>query len=151
MRIAMRAAVLVLMMPVLYLFGAATESSFPVVTGSRFGQRPPSQDAALFMDGVISTQANPQMNAALSKDGREFLFCSRHRGSWAIFSTLSPDGVWSEPTNVGPPVNTDAGENYPSVAANGNIYFFSCREGGLGAEPCRSDRWGYLGRRTRPP
>ena len=29
-------------------------------------------------------------------------------------------------------VNTNAGENYPSVARNGNLYFFSCREDGIG-------------------
>jgi len=41
-------------------------------------------------------------------------------------------GGWSEPVNAGPVVNTDHGENYPSVALNGNLYFFSCREDGFG-------------------
>jgi Tol biopolymer transport system component len=39
---------------------------------------------------------------------------------------------WSDPLNLGSPVNTNFGENYPSVARNGNLYFFSCRNSGMG-------------------
>lgn len=39
---------------------------------------------------------------------------------------------WSDPENLGKPINTNFGENYPSIAGNGNLYFFSCREDGLG-------------------
>jgi Tol biopolymer transport system component len=42
------------------------------------------------------------------------------------------NGQWSQPKAIGPPINTAYGENYPSVAENGNLYFFSCREDGLG-------------------
>ena len=149
----------------------------------------PPDHAEIFMDGLISRTDGPQMNAALSADGSEFLFCGLHQGEWTILSsqrtgdgwlepnplpftskftdrdfTMSPDGQrilfgsdrprapgglrldnldivvsertptggWSDPVNIGPPVNTDAGENYPSVAENGNLYFFSCGEGGGG-------------------
>jgi Tol biopolymer transport system component len=40
--------------------------------------------------------------------------------------------LWSEPKNVGPLVNSDVGENYPSVASNGNLYFFSNRKNSYG-------------------
>jgi hypothetical protein len=30
---------------------------------------------------------------------------------------------WSEPKNMGSPINTEHGEFYPSIAANGNFYF----------------------------
>jgi Tol biopolymer transport system component len=43
-----------------------------------------------------------------------------------------PGGLWSIPKNIGPPVNSDGSENYPSLAANGNLYFFSVREDGYG-------------------
>ncbi|MCP5107885.1 MAG: hypothetical protein GY950_31140, partial [bacterium] len=43
-----------------------------------------------------------------------------------------PSGKWSVPEALGPPVNTDYGENYPCAAANGNLYFFSCRPDGMG-------------------
>jgi Tol biopolymer transport system component len=41
-------------------------------------------------------------------------------------------GQWSVPAALGPPVNSDYGENYPCAAANGNLYFFSCRPDGMG-------------------
>jgi len=40
---------------------------------------------------------------------------------------------WSAPRSFGPPINTDAQEFYPSVAANGTLYFSSSRPGGKGA------------------
>ena len=50
-----------------------------------------------------------------------------------IFMTKRlPSGAWSMQTVVGPPVSTEAGENYPSVALSGNLYFFSKRNDGIG-------------------
>ena len=43
----------------------------------------------------------------------------------------SGDG-WSEPKNLGGPVNSPGNEWYPRLAANGTIYFGSDREGGKG-------------------
>ncbi len=40
--------------------------------------------------------------------------------------------LWSEPKNIGMAVNSDLSENYPSVARNGNLYFFSAREDSIG-------------------
>jgi len=77
----------------------------------------------------------------LSPDGSKIYFGSdrpRKKGgqklkSLDIFVTERlQTGQWSEPKNVGSPVNTDYGENYPSVAQNGNLYFFSRRNDGLG-------------------
>ncbi|MGH9908251.1 MAG: hypothetical protein ACRD8U_22020, partial [Pyrinomonadaceae bacterium] len=39
---------------------------------------------------------------------------------------------WSEPKNVGAPINSSGNEWYPTIAANGTIYFGSDREGGKG-------------------
>jgi len=36
---------------------------------------------------------------------------------------LSLDSNWSEPKNMGSPINTKHGEFYPSIANNGNFYF----------------------------
>ncbi len=41
-------------------------------------------------------------------------------------------GDWSEPKNLGAPVNGDGAEWYPTVAANGTLYFGSDRAGGRG-------------------
>ena len=42
------------------------------------------------------------------------------------------DVVWSAPKNVGTVINSDLGENYPSVARSGNLYFFSNRKESFG-------------------
>lgn len=39
---------------------------------------------------------------------------------------------WSEPKNLGAPVNSPGSEWYPTIATNGTIYFGSDREGGKG-------------------
>lgn len=39
---------------------------------------------------------------------------------------------WSEPKNLGAPINSPGNEWYPTIAANGTIYFGSDREGGKG-------------------
>jgi Tol biopolymer transport system component len=49
-----------------------------------------------------------------------------------FYTERLPTGGWSEPVNAGPVINSDFGENYPSVALNGNLYFFSCRDEGHG-------------------
>ena len=48
---------------------------------------------------------------------------------WAVEKTAAG---WSEPKNVGAPINSPGSEWYPTVAANGTIYFGSDREGGRG-------------------
>jgi len=62
-------------------------------------------------------------------------------------SDLQPGGTWSEPRRIGEPVCTEANENYPCVAANGNLYFFSKREDGVGLNDiymCEYKEGGYL-------
>lgn len=77
----------------------------------------------------------------ISPDGNRIYFGSnrpRERGgeklnSLDIFMTKRiKSNQWSEPENQGKPINTNFGENYPSIAQNGNLYFFSCREDGFG-------------------
>ncbi len=165
------------------------EQSFPDLKGPYFGRQAPQKNAEIFLDGIISILEEPEMNAAFTRDGREFYYCARHKGNWALFATeekggrwekpkplsftsdytdrdftMSPDGnslffgsnrprqngqppldaldiyvterlvsgLWSKPKSVGPPVNTSLMENYPSVAANGNLYYFTAREDGIG-------------------
>ncbi len=77
----------------------------------------------------------------MSPDGERIYFGSnrpRSRGGMKqenldiFMSKRLKSGRWSEPITLGPPVNTDFTENYPSVAMNGNIYYFSCRKNGIG-------------------
>ena len=48
---------------------------------------------------------------------------------WVVEKTLSG---WSEPKNLGAPINSPGSEWYPTIAANGTMYFGSDREGGKG-------------------
>ena len=77
----------------------------------------------------------------VSADGNRLYFGSnrpRENGGEKLerpdvfYTERLPSGGWSEPINAGPVINTDFGENYPSVALNGNLYFFSCRDEGHG-------------------
>jgi hypothetical protein len=49
---------------------------------------------------------------------------------WMVVRTRS--GAWSEPVHLGPTVNSPADELYPSVDADGTLYFASDRSGGAG-------------------
>jgi hypothetical protein len=190
-----------LLLPILFFFSgylaghsydkdSKGDKAFIQLNGSYFGQKAPENKADVFLDGIISTLEEAEMNTAFTRDGKEFYYCALHRGKWSIFCcrevngqwtkpqsmpftsgytdrdfTMSPDGNkiyfgsnrpasiggkpqdkldifvtvrqlsgrWSPPTRVGPPVSTkEYGENYPCVAANGNLYFFSCRSEGMG-------------------
>jgi hypothetical protein len=79
----------------------------------------------------------------ITRDGKQMFFISRRPVS-ADISPNAPgkldiwvmdkmaNGDWGEPRNLGRPVNSDANEYYPTVAANGTLYFGSRRKGGKG-------------------
>ena len=48
---------------------------------------------------------------------------------WTVTQTASG---WSEPKQIGTPINTKYHDSYPCMAANGNLYFFSRKPGGYG-------------------
>jgi Tol biopolymer transport system component len=48
-------------------------------------------------------------------------------------TTRTPNGGWSDPVNLGAPVNTPRQEYYPSIASDGTLYFSSNRDGGQGS------------------
>jgi Tol biopolymer transport system component len=86
------------------------------------------------------TSAHTDRDLTIAPDGQRIYFGSnrpRTEGGASLdrldifYTERSPDG-WSRPVNVGAVINTDHGENHPSVASNGNLYFFSCREDGVG-------------------
>ena len=77
----------------------------------------------------------------VSPDGKQLYFGSdrpRYKGGEKLksldiyVSEKTEFGTWSEPQNLGEAINTDYFENYPSVDANGNLYFFSNRKEGMG-------------------
>ena len=74
----------------------------------------------------------------ITSDGSRFYFISNR----PVVGKSTPDldiwvmertaAGWSEPNNVAAPINSSGSEWYPTVAANGTIYFGSDREGGKG-------------------
>jgi outer membrane protein OmpA-like peptidoglycan-associated protein/tetratricopeptide (TPR) repeat protein len=73
----------------------------------------------------------------LHPDGKTLYFSSKGHnsmGGYDIFKTIQQkDGSWSEPENIGYPVNTPDDDIFFVVAANGrDAYMTSFREGGFG-------------------
>ncbi len=69
------------------------------------------------------------MEPAFSPDGSKLYFASSRPVSgdeqkdYDIWYVSKVKGVWTDPKNMGAPVNTARDEFYPSVAKTGNIYF----------------------------
>lgn len=66
----------------------------------------------------------------ITPDGQRLYFVSNRPvnesdevADYDIWYTNKVDGGWGEPVNLGPPVNTEANEFYPSLTAEGTIYF----------------------------
>lgn len=74
----------------------------------------------------------------ISADGSRFYFISNRPAAPNAEPNLdiwfmNKDGNgWSKPKNIGAPVNSGGSEWYPTLGANGTIYFGSDREGGKG-------------------
>ncbi len=74
----------------------------------------------------------------ISPDGKKLFFAStrptgpddedQDANIWYVEHT---DSGWSEPVNVGSPVNTEGDERHPSVTENGNLYFHSRDNGDI--------------------
>jgi outer membrane protein OmpA-like peptidoglycan-associated protein len=75
----------------------------------------------------------------LSSNGNYMFFTACERpgglGSCDIYFSSLNDGKWSEPVNLGSPVNSTSWESQPSISADGKTLFFSSsRPGGLGGK-----------------
>ena len=90
---------------------------------------------------------------ALSADGKLLIFTACNRmgamGSCDLYFSEWRNGVWTEPKNMGAPLNTGAWESQPSLSADGRtLYFASERSGGKGGRDLwissrqKNGRWG---------
>ncbi len=72
----------------------------------------------------------------LAPDGKTLFFCSNgpgSMGSYDIFKTVFENGKWSEPVNLGYPINSAAKEGQLTISADAKYaYISSERKGGLG-------------------
>jgi Tol biopolymer transport system component len=118
-------------------------------------------------DSTFSTPTNlgPTVNSPfwkgcvnISADGLELYFDSPRPGGdddfdlYDIYVTKRSgiDSNWSEPENLGPPVNSANNDSGPGISADGlQLYFSSTRPGGYGEDdlwvatrPTTADQWG---------
>jgi len=66
---------------------------------------------------------------SISPDGSKFFFTFATSGKENIYVMDRTASGWSEPRDLGDRVNTGSFDGGPSSAANGNLYFFSNRDG----------------------
>jgi hypothetical protein len=120
-------------------YWAVSDEFFPIsrqasIVTSRFRDGAWSAPEVAPFSGVHS-----DIDPHLAPDGRTLFWSSirpvdgverADADLWMVVRTR--DGSWSTPIHLGPSVNTAADELYPSVAADGTLYFASDRSGGLG-------------------
>ncbi len=95
-----------------------------------------SWSQAVPMPKPINTPGD-ESSVHIHPDGQTLYFASKGHpgfGGEDLFVTrIGPDGEWTEPENLGYPINTAKDENSLLVSSKGDIaYFASAREGGLG-------------------
>lgn len=89
----------------------------------------------------INTERN-EGTVSLSADGQYIFYTACNRpganGSCDLFLSKLDGSTWSEPINLGPPVNSASWESQPCLSFDGRtLYFSSNRPGGYG----ESDIW----------
>lgn len=80
------------------------------------------------------------INPAVASDGSFIIFSSRDRGglggSDLFISFAQPDGTWTEPANLGPPINSPFADTAPGLSPdNRKLYFASSRIDDLAIPP----------------
>jgi hypothetical protein len=88
--------------------------------------------------------AGVEADPFFTPDGRSLYFISTRKTASASSKDLdiwrvdrAADGSWQEPVRLPPPVNSNEGEWFPRLAADGWLYFGSNRSGGVG----KNDIW----------
>ena len=87
------------------------------------------------------------LEPTFSPDGKKLFFSSNRPVAgdkikdFDIWYVEKINGIWSEPKNIGSPINTLSDEFFPSIAANGNLYFTAQYKGGVGKEDIYISRW----------
>lgn len=83
---------------------------------------------------------------AVSEDGKTLYFASNMPGGlggFDLYVSRYENGTWSKPENLGAPINTAMDERFPSLADNGNRFYFASNGhknlGGYDVFMCRRD------------
>ena len=102
-----------------------------VTTKNKFGD----WGAASNLGGTINTPFT-EKSPFLSPDGKTLYFTSNGHpgyGGLDLFISVNENGKWSEPVNLGTPLNSDDDDAYFTIGGSGELgYFASSRKGGYG-------------------
>lgn len=80
------------------------------------------------------------LEPAFSPDGKKLFFSSNRpltgdkAKDFDIWWVEKKDGNWSEPQNIGAPINTSTDEFYPSITQSGNLYYTAAYKDAVGKE-----------------
>jgi Tol biopolymer transport system component len=86
---------------------------------------------ANILDNTINSVNGYEISAAITNDGQTIYFTSDRKGGlggtdlWV--SHKLPTGHWAEATNMGPDVNTEMDEDFPSISPDGKTLYFSSK------------------------
>ena len=103
------------------------------------------------MEGNINT-GNWESQPCVSADGKELYFVSRRNGNADIYCCQrNADRSWSEPQNLGAPINTKGSEMAPFLHPDGKtLYFSSDKHIGMGGFDLFVSRRGEDGQWQEP-
>jgi tetratricopeptide (TPR) repeat protein len=74
-------------------------------------------------------------DVTISEDGKQLFFSSEMKGGFGgsdIYSSKWSDSRWSKPSNLGEVINTSKDEVFPYLHMDGNLYFSSNGQAGVG-------------------
>lgn len=121
----------------LYFLKSTPDFNFWTIVSSHFGKGHWSEPQVAPFSGQYS-DADPFITA----DGKRMFFISRRpvssesspnaAGKLDIWVMDKTGGNWSEPKNLGRPVNSESSEFFPTLTSAGTLYFGSGRKGGRG-------------------
>jgi Tol biopolymer transport system component len=85
---------------------------------------------AVSLGPTVNHAAAHDFSVRLSQDGRSLYFASERPGGFGssdlyVARRSSPDHPWEPPENLGPGVNTEAFEAFPTPSADGNTLYFN--------------------------
>ena len=103
------------------------------------------------LNGSVNTNSW-ESQPCISSDGRELYFVSRRSGNADIYSSKrNADGSWSDPQNLGEPINTQGTEMAPFLHPDGHtLYFSSDKHIGMGGYDLFMSRRGEDGKWQTP-
>lgn len=99
----------------------------------------PFCDSYMYLEPFLSANGNRLFFVsdkpidANNKDKKDFDIWYVHRNN--------KDDKWSEPKNIGKPINSDLDEFYPSVSDNNNLYFTMDSPNGFGKDDIYFSKW----------